>query len=295
MTGRVDGNVSSVPDERFGVRSMIAPLRRVLVRTPSTTGDFGAAEWDRPDPDLLLRQHDGFCQLLSDLGCEVELAEVADGLVDATFMKDPGLVIGGGAVVFQMSKPARLKEPERWAEAVREAGVPIIAEVGGAARAEGGDVLPLDETHVMIGRGYRTNAAGIARLREIFAAEAVSVRSVDMPHDKGPAHTLHLTSVVSPVTDDLAVVYPRLAPVALMEELAVRGVRTIAVDPEEYETMAANVLTVRPGVVVMVAGNTRTRAALEAAGCEVHVYDGSEISIKGVGGPTCLTSPILRG
>ncbi len=294
MTGDEDGNVTSVDNERFGVRSMIAPLRRVLVRTPATTGDFGAAEWGRPDPDLLLRQHDGFCQLLSDLGCDVELAKVADDLVDATYMKDPGLVIGGGAVVFQMSKPARLSEPERWAEAVRDAGVPIIAEVGGAARAEGGDVLPLDETHVMVGRGYRTNAAGIVRLREIFEAEGVSVRSVDMPHDKGPAHVLHLTSVVSPVTDDLAVVYPTLAPVALMEELAARGVRTIAVHPEEYETMAANVLTVRPGVVVMVAGNPRTQAALEAAGCEVHVYEGSEISVKGVGGPTCLTGPILR-
>lgn len=294
MTGDEGGNVTSEDNERFGVRSMIAPLRRVLVRTPTTTGDFGGAEWSRPDPDLLLRQHDGFCQLLSDLGCEVELAKVADGLVDSTYMKDPGLVIGGGAVVFQMSKPARLNEPERWAEAVRNAGVPIIAEVGGAARAEGGDVLPLDETHVLVGRGYRTNAAGIVRLREIFATEGVSVRAVDMPHDKGPAHVLHLTSVVSPVTEDLAVVYPTLAPVALMEELAARGVRTIAVDPEEYETMAANVLTVRPGVVVMVAGNRRTQAALEAAGCEVHVYEGSEISVKGVGGPTCLTGPILR-
>jgi arginine deiminase len=47
-------------------------------------------------------------------------------------------------------------------------------------------------------------------------------------------------------------------------------------------------------VVVMVAGNPRTRAALEAAGCEVHVYEGSEISLKGDGGPTCLTAPILR-
>ena len=51
---------------------------------------------------------------------------------------------------------------------------------------------------------------------------------------------------------------------------------------------------VRPGVVVMLDGNPHTRAALEKAGCEVHGYDGSEISIKGDGGPTCLTAPILR-
>jgi hypothetical protein len=26
----------------------------------------------------------------------------------------------------------------------------------------------------------------------------------------------------------------------------------------------------------------------------VHVYDGSELSLKGDGGPTCLTAPLLR-
>jgi len=36
------------------------------------------------------------------------------------------------------------------------------------------------------------------------------------------------------------------------------------------------------------------RAALESAGCEVHEYEGSEISVKGDGGPTCLTAPIWR-
>ena len=36
------------------------------------------------------------------------------------------------------------------------------------------------------------------------------------------------------------------------------------------------------------------RDALERAGVEVHVYDGSELSLKGDGGPTCLTAPLLR-
>jgi hypothetical protein len=44
----------------------------------------------------------------------------------------------------------------------------------------------------------------------------------------------------------------------------------------------------------MVDGNPRTRAALERAGAEVLVYDGSEISLKGGGGPTCLTRLVLR-
>jgi N-dimethylarginine dimethylaminohydrolase len=124
--------------------------------------------------------------------------------------------------------------------------------------------------------------------------EGVTVDHVDMPHDRGPDHVLHLMSVISPVADDLAVVYPPLAPVPLMQALARRGITVIAVDADEYERMACNVLAVRPRVVVMLDGNPRTRAALERHGCEVHTYEGSEISLKGDGGPTCLTFPLYR-
>jgi N-dimethylarginine dimethylaminohydrolase len=274
---------------------MVAPLRRVLLRRPAASGDFAAADWRMPEPDLLVRQHDQLCQLLADLGCAVELAGAADGMVDATYVRDPGMVTGRGAVLFQMSKAARANEPPLLGTALEAAGVPVVAELSGGARADGGDIIWLDERTMLVGRSYRTNAAGVHQLREIMAAEDVVVGSVDMPHDRGPEHVLHLMSVISPVADDLAVVYLPLAPVPLMEELASRSVRIIAVPAEEYETMACNVLAVRPGVVVMLDGNPRTRAALTAAGCEVHVYDGSEISIKGDGGPTCLTAPILRG
>jgi dimethylargininase len=197
-------------------------------------------------------------------------------------------------VLFQMAKPARAEEPPLLGTALEAAGVPVVAELSGPARADGGDIMWLDERSLLVGRSYRTNAAGVHQLREILAAEDVAVASADMPHDRGPEHVLHLMSVISPVADDLAVVYPPLAPVPLMQELAARGVRIVPVPVSEYETMASNVLAVRPGVVVMLAGNPRTRAALEAAGCEVHAYEGSEISLKGDGGPTCLTAPILR-
>jgi N-dimethylarginine dimethylaminohydrolase len=282
------------PEARYGVRSMVAPLRRVLVRRPATTGDFAGADWRTPDPELLGAQHDQFCQLLADLGCDVEVAATADEMVDATYVRDPGMVTGRGAVLFQMAKPARAAEPPLLGTALEAAGVPVIGRLTGPARADGGDIIWLDDRTLLVGRSYRTNVEGVRQLREIMAAEDVVVGSADMPHDRGPAHVLHLMSVISPVADDLAVVYPPLAPVPLMQELAARGVRIVAVPTAEYETMACNVLAVRPGVVVMVAGNQRTRAALEAAGCEVHVYEGSEISLKGDGGPTCLTAPILR-
>ncbi|HSZ47699.1 MAG TPA: arginine deiminase family protein [Streptosporangiaceae bacterium] len=280
--------------ERFGVTSMVAPLRRVLLRRPSTSGDFAAANWRQPDPVLLARQHEQLCSLLADLGCEVEVAAAAPDMVDATYVRDAGMVTGRGAVLFQMAKPVREAEPPLLGAAFEAAGVPVVARLTGGARADGGDIIWLDHRTVLVGRSYRTNAEGVRQLREILAPQHVWVDSVHMPHDQGPGHVLHLMSVISPIADDLAVVYPPLTPVPLMEELAVRGVRIVPVPPEEYETMAGNVLPVRPGVAVMLDGNPQTRKALEAAGCEVHVYDGSEISLKGDGGPTCLTQPLLR-
>jgi len=285
-----------MPDApRFGVTSMVAPLRRVLLRRPATSGDFAAANWRRPDPVLLGRQHEQLCQLLTDLGCEVEIAAAVPDMVDATYVRDAGMVTGRGGVLFQMAKPVRAAEPPLLGAAFEAAGVPVVAGLTGAARADGGDIIWLDERRVLAGRSYRTNAEGVRQLREILARQDVRVESVDMPHDQGPGHVLHLMSVISPVADDLAVVYPPLAPVPLMEELGQRGVRIVAVPTEEYDTMAGNVLPVRPGVVVMLDGNPLTRKALESAGCEVHAYDGSEISLKGDGGPTCLTQPLLRG
>jgi N-dimethylarginine dimethylaminohydrolase len=273
---------------------MSAPLRRVLLRRPALTGDFAGADWRPPDVGLLARQHEAFGQLLTDLGCEVEVAAAAGGLVDATYVRDPGLVTGAGAVLFQMAKPARAGEPPLLGAALTAVGVPVAGRLAGAARADGGDFIWLDESTVLAGRSYRTNAEGLRQLARILAAEGARLETVDLPHDRGPGHVLHLMSLISPVDGDLAVVYPPLAPVALMETLAERGIRVVAVPADEYETMGCNVLAVEPRRVVMLNGNSRTRAALEAAGCEVHGYDGSEISLKGDGGPTCLTAPIWR-
>jgi dimethylargininase len=279
---------------RYGVRSMSAPLRRVLLRRPATTGDFAAADWRWPDAGLLLRQHEQLGQLLTDLGCAVEVADAVDGLVDATYIRDPGMVTRRGGVLFQMAKPVRQAEPGHLGEALAACGVPAIARLTGAARTDGGDHIWLDERTLLSGRSYRTNAEALRQLAVILAAEGASLRSVDLPHDHGPEHVLHLMSFISPLDVDLALVYPPLAPVPLMQTLAERGITVVAVPDEEYATMACNVLAVAPRVVVMLDGNPATRAALERHGCQVHVYDGSEISLKGDGGPTCLTAPLWR-
>ena len=278
----------------FGVRSMSADLRRVLVVRPSTTGDFAGAGWRAPDAEALLREHDQFVALLDRLGVQVVVAEAPEGMVDACFAYDPVFVTGSGAVELQMRKPARRAEPAFLAAEVEKAGVPVVGRLTGEATADGGDMCWLDDTTLAVGRGYRTNAAAHAQLAEILGRDGVTVERADLPHHRGAAHVMHLMSVVSPVAPDLVVVFKPLAPVPLLEMLAERDVRTVPADPDELDDQGCNVLAVRPGVVVMADSAPRTRATLERAGVEVHTYAATEIN-KGDGGPTCLTRPLLRG
>ena len=121
------------------------------------------------------------------------------------------------------------------------------------------------------------------------------MRVFDVPYWKGTAELVHLLSVISPVADDLAVVFLPLLPAGLYALLVELGVRLVEVGEDEYARLACNVLAVRPGVVVVADGNPATRRALEAAGCEVHAVELAEVGGNGSGGVTCLTRPILRG
>jgi N-dimethylarginine dimethylaminohydrolase len=278
----------------FGVSSMVAPLRRVAVRPPSPRGDYVAAHWAQPlDRDLLIRQHAEFVDLLGRLGCDVVVLEPAEEMPDACFVYDPAFVVSGGVIELRGAKAVRLGEPPLLAQQLVSLGVPLVGRLEAPATADGGDMFWLDDHTLAVGRSYRTNQAAIDQLTALLEPMGVRVSGYDLPHDLGPEYCLHLMSVISPVRDDLAVVYERLAPVALLQDLQSRGIERVVVPEEDYPTLGCNVLTIEPGVVVMARGNAATAALLRAHGVTVHEYDASEIN-KGEGGPTCLTRPILR-
>jgi len=233
--------------------------------------------------------------LLAGLGPEVEVAAALDGQVDSVYMHDPLLVTGRGGIPLRMAKPARRQEPGHAAEELERLGVPVIGTLAAPAIADGGDRFWLDERTMAIGLGYRTNRAGAAAVARLVEPEGIAVEAYDMPHDQGPGMVLHLQSFLSAVSENLAVVYEPLAPVRLLQDLRERGFDWIAISHDDYLAMGCNVLCVRPGVAVMVDGVPDVRRALEQRGVEVHVYDGSDLSLKGDGGPTCLTCPLRRG
>jgi dimethylargininase len=280
----------------YGCRSMTASLRRVLVRRPGADlSRWREYHWrTEPDAERIAAEHEAFCTALAAEGAEVVVAEpAADGNPDAIYVFDPAIVADGGAILLRPGKEGRRGEVASMARELEAARVPIAAELTAPAVAEGGDTLWLDETTLVVGLGYRTNAAGAAQLAA--ALPAVEVITVDLPHHRGPGEVLHLLSLISPLDDDLAVVHLPLLPVRLVELLQERGIELVEVPDEEFESMGCNVLAFAPRLALALDGNPETRRRMERAGVGVRVYVGDELSRNGDGGPTCLTRPLLRG
>jgi len=274
---------------------MVSQLAHVLVRTPTTTGKFVEdGHWRQPDLAALITEHEAFTELLTSLGCQVHTAASLDGLVDAVYMHDPMIMTPHGAILLRMAKPIRNPEPKYCGADLVRLGVPILGELTTPAYADGGDKVWLDAKTLLIGHGYRTNTAGIEQIRGLLTPFGVTVCAFDLPHFMGRDAVLHLMSVLSPISHDLAVVYEPLAPVRMLALLESRGISWLAVSESEMMTQGGNILTIRPNVVVLAAGNPEIEARLRGRNVEVHLFHGENVAVRGDGGPTCLTAPLQR-
>jgi dimethylargininase len=282
-------------ERAFGCLSATRTLRRVLLRPPRAEelGSWREHGWrEEPDPSAIAKEHADLCARLSETGADVVLVEEpVPGDPDAIYVYDPVLIGPTGAILLRIGKPGRVGEAEALGPALAEAGIPIAARMEAPATAVGGYMFWLDERSLLVGRGYRTIDAGIAAIRS-FLPDA-GVVAFDLPHLRGRAEVLHLMSLLSPLEENLAVAYTPLLPVRLVELLEQRGIEVVGVPDEEFESMGANVLALRPRVGLALERNRETRRRLERAGVTVEVYAGRELS-KGEGGPTCLTRPLLR-
>jgi len=282
---------------RFGAQSMSAPLRDVLVKRPGPA--FGAA-YDEPahgflhpvDLDVARREHDSFVATLAGLGPRVHVLHTELASPDLVYTFDPLLVTDRGTIRLRPAKPNRAAEAEALEDWTRGAGIPSAGRIEAPGTVEGGDTLWLRPDLFCIGRTLRTNTDGARQLAALVGGD---VRIFDVPYWNGPAELIHLMSVISPVADDLAVVYLPLLPVGLWELLQDLGIELVEVPEAEFQTLGCNVLAVRPRVVILAEGNPLTQAALVAAGCEVQTYPATEIGLNGSGGPTCMTRPLFRG
>ncbi len=250
----------------------------------------------KPDINIALQEYDAFEQVFKDHNVELLYLPEDDTVnMDSIYCRDAAIATDKGMIICNMGKEGRRKEPAAEQRAFEANGIPVLGVITAPGTLEGGDVAWLNEKTLAVGHTYRSNEEGIRQLTNLLAPLGVTVMSVPMPHYKGPSDVFHLMSVLSPVDTNLAVVYSPLIPIVFRNELIARGYELVEVPDEEFDSMGCNVLALAPRVCLMVKGNPITKSRLEKAGCQVIEYEGAEISVKGGGGPTCLTRPVMRG
>jgi len=247
--------------------------------------DFNKAEKEYLEFEKIITQHGA---------ARLSLPHDSSVTMDSIYCRDASLATDYGMIICNMGKPARKNEPAAEKKAFENNSIKILGEIIQPGTLEGGDVAWIDEHTLAVGHTYRTNWEGIRQLKHLVEPHGIKVWVAEMPHYKGPSDVFHLMSVLSPVDKNLAVVYSPLMPISFRNGLLDHGFSFVEVPDSEWDSMGCNVLAIAPREVVMVKGNPTTKQRLMDAGCIVHEYMGEEISVKGGGGPTCLTRPIER-
>ncbi len=285
-----------------GVDSMTGPLRRVAMRRPGAilSADHRRWHYARPvEAEALLAQYRAFVDLVEDDGAEVVWFpdDDDDDLADSVFTYDPSFVISAGAIVLRPGKPLRRPEADLHQRFYHDAGVPILGRIEPPGTVEGGDCFFVDGETLAVGRGFRTNQAGIEQLATILGASGLSVEAYDLPYHHGPEACLHLLSVISPLDVDLALVHAPLLPTALWERLTGAGWELLVAPADEFEASAGlslNVLATGPRRLIAIDGFPATLDLMREAGCRVETFEADALCLPCEGGPTCLTRPLLR-
>jgi len=203
-----------------------------------------------------------------------------------------------GAIVLRPSKSLRVPEVTLHEALWERLDIPVLGTITEPGTAEGGDLVWLDESTLLAGRGFRTNQAGIDQLGEILGPLGVRIHAFDLPVWRGSEACLHLLSLMSPLDRDLALVYRPLVPVALYGMLRERGMECLDANEKEFVAsggLSVNVLALEPRRCLTLAGFPRTLRTMKNAGCQVTCFVADALCLPCEGGPTCLTLPVWRG
>jgi N-dimethylarginine dimethylaminohydrolase len=283
---------------------MVGTLERVLVCSPSAAGWNSldrVTQWRQlgflhePNFQVARTQHDALCNELEAAGAEVLCLPASESFsVDAVYAHDASLATDFGVILMNPGKSNRLREAAEHRKAHEDSGIPILGEVHGPGATEAGDIVWLNGKTLLIGRGYRTNAAGIEQMRSLLKPHGVEVLPAPLPYGAGPSACLHLMSLISLLDEHTALVDLAWLAVETIELLKATGYDFVEIDPSERDTLACNVLSLGKKRLLALEENARTNERLHKAGFDVRTFPGSELCINGSGGPTCLTRPLAR-
>lgn len=255
------------------IRRPLVPSKKALVRRPSprlAEGLVTHIEREKVDVELAVEQWEAYVAALRTHGWETIEVDPADDCPDSVFVEDTVVMYKNVAVITRPGAEARREETIGVEEAVARLGCSVnwIWEPG---TLDGGDVLKIGDT-IYVGRGGRTNAAGVQQLRAAF--EPLGARVVAVPVSK----VLHLKSSVTALPDGTVVAHiPKVDRPSLFP-------RFLSV-PEES---GSHVVLLGGSKLLMAASAPRTAELLTDLGHEVVAVDISEFE-KLEGCVTCLS------
>lgn len=284
---------------KFGCQSMVGRIERVLVkhaRDAFISPETLSAQWEGlnysgcPDYDKALKEFENFVDLLKDFIPEIHYLPKNDRVsVDSIYVHDSVIITKRGALLCNMTREQRRNEPAAMGAFLPELGIPILGAISGEGRLESGDIVWIDERTLAVGRGSRSNAEGVRQLQQLLGDLVDELIIVDLP-----PKVFHLMGIISLIDHNLAVINSRMLPEPFRQWLTTREFKLLEVPASESKTLACNILTLAPRKCILLSGNPQTERMLKDEGVEVFTYSGEEISLKGSGGPTCLTRPLLR-
>ncbi len=238
----------------------------------------------RPEPGIMVLQHNRFVRLLREHGVEVELLPPVKDLPFQHATRDVGTVIGDTIVLSNLRPPSRRLESDITRPALEKSGLRVLVPDKGFV--EGGDLV-VDNGKLWVGIGGRTNEAGAEWLDETFGRE----------YEVIPLHfdpwLMHLDTVFGALSEGHALVYQDAFDAASLSRIQAAYPSIISLTKEEQKTGGANVLPIDPRTIITIAENTSVNERLQQLGFEVITVPYSEV-IKTGGSVRCDTLPVER-
>ena len=288
----------------YGAQNMVACLKKVLMKRPQEfMSKVDLQKWNYTSPldqDFINENYNEFYKIIKNSGAEIvdlKLINENAELCDSIFTHDPSLVLKEGAIILNMGKKLRRKETEEHINFYNKEQIPIIGKIINNGSVEGGDCLWINNKTLLVGESDRTNKSGINQLSGILNKHNILLIPIKLPKYDNEKSCFHLMSLISLLDDDLAIGCMSLLPLDLINLLNKNNIKVIEIPEDEYfdsKTLAVNILALSPRNLVAMKGYPKTIDLLYKYGCQINLFSGSELCIKGEGGPTCLTRPIWR-
>jgi len=283
----------------WGANTEIGRLRMVLLHRPgeeinSIKPPLEAWRYaEKPNLEEMIKDHERLVQTFRDAGVEVVIRKPETykppRLVKSIYCRDPSFSCKGGMIIGRMYDALRRGEEIFTFQTYAEIGCPVLGIVHGFGIAEGGSVMWLDETHLAITTGYRTNEEGVRQVTEIVRTAQPNVEVITVPTYE--AHEpLHM------VDKHMAVLHwwARKLPYWFMEYLRNELKMNLIKLPRGVD---GGCVALKPGKVLMATGpfSHKFRKTLEKEGVEVvEVEIPSLVLPRNSGTLHCLTQNIIR-